>query len=167
MKKNYVLIILFLLFSLFIYLFYRTEKTVINELFVSIISFDKYVELRNSIANTLPLNEHIIYSLPEGLWVFCITLTSKFLFLKIGHREIGCVFIPLIFSIVLEFFQLLNLTNGRFDFWDIGISISFWFLANYFILYKSVEQNILKPISIRSFVCFSSYAIVYLAHVWK
>ncbi len=167
MKKNYVLIILFLLFSLFIYLFYRTEKTVINELFVSIISFDKYVELRNSIANTLPLNEHIIYSLPEGLWVFCITLTSKFLFLKIGHREIGCVFIPLIFSIVLEFFQLLNLTNGRFDFWDIGISISFWFLANYFILYKSVEQNILKPISIRSIICFSSYAIVYLAHVWK
>jgi len=166
-KKNYVLIILFLLFSLFIYLFYRTEKTVINELFVSIISFDKYVELRNSIANTLPLNEHIIYSLPEGLWVFCITLTSKFLFLKIGHREIGCVFIPLIFSIVLEFFQLLNLTNGRFDFWDIGISISFWFLANYFILYKSVEQNILKPISIRSIICFSSYAIVYLAHVWK
>ncbi len=167
MKKNYVLIILFLLFSLFIYLFYRTEKTVINELFVSIISFDKYVELRNSIANTLPLNEHIIYSLPEGLWVFCITLTSKFLFLKIGHREIGCVFIPLIFSIVLEFFQLLNLTNGRFDVWDIGISISFWLLANYFILYKSVEQNILKPISIRSIVCFSSYAIVYLAHVWK
>ncbi len=167
MKKNYVLIILFLLFSLFIYLFYRTEKTVINELFVSIISFDKYVELRNSIANTLPLNKHIIYSLPEGLWVFCITLTSKFLFLKIGHREIGCVFIPLIFSIVLEFFQLLNLTNGRFDFWDIGISSSFWFLANYFILYRSVEQNILKPISIRSIVCFSSYAIVYLAHVWK
>jgi hypothetical protein len=166
-KKNYVLIILFLLFSLFIYLFYRTEKTVINELFVSIISFDKYVELRNSIANTLPLNKHIIYSLPEGLWVFCITLTSKFLFLKIGHREIGCVFIPLIFSIVLEFFQLLNLTNGRFDFWDIGISSSFWFLANYFILYRSVEQNILKPISIRSIVCFSSYAIVYLAHVWK
>ena len=167
MKKNCVLIILFLLFSLFIYLFYRTEKTVINELFVSIISLDKYVELRNSIANTLPLNEHIIYSLPEGLWVFCITLTSKFLFLKIGHREIGCVFIPLIFSIGLEFFQLLNLTNGRFDFWDIGISISFWFLANYFILYKSVEQNILKPIGIRSIVCFSSYAIVYLAHVWK
>jgi len=86
---------------------------------------------------------------------------------EIGHREIGCVFIPLIFSIVLEFFQLLNVTNGRFDFWDIGISISFWFLANYFILYKSVEQNILKPISIRSIVCFSSYAIVYLAHVWK
>jgi len=127
-KKIYVLIILFLLFSLFIYLFYRTEKTVINELFVSIISFDKYVELRNSIANNLPLNEHIIYSLPEGLWVFCITLTSKFLFLKIRHREIGCVFIPLIFSIVLEFFQLLNLTNGRFDFGILAYPFLFGFL---------------------------------------
>jgi hypothetical protein len=136
-------------------------------MFISIVSFDTFSELRTSVTNTLPLNEHIIYSLPEGLWVFCITLTSKFLFLKAGSREFNLLFVPIIFSIGLELFQLLHLTNGRFDCWDIGISILFWAVANYLIKYKSTRQNILKPFTARSFICLLSYGIVYLAHVWK
>lgn len=167
MKKNYYFIALSLLLSLFVYLFYRTEKTVINEIFIYIISFDKFAELRKEVINILPLNEHIIYSLPEGLWVFCITLTSKYLFLKIGKREINLLFLPLAFSIGLELFQLLHLTNGRFDFWDIGFSVFFWAVANYLINSKGIRQNILHPFTINSFVCLLSYLIVYLAHVWK
>lgn len=167
MKKKYCFIILSLLISLFIYLFYRTEKTVINEMFISIITFDRFVELQKSILKTLPLNERIIYSLPEGLWVFCITLTSKNLFLKIGSREINLLFVPLIFSIGLELFQLLHLTNGRFDVWDIAFSILFWAIANYLVIDKSTRQNILNPFSTKSFICLLSYLIVYLAHVWK
>ena len=153
--------------SLFVYLFYRTEKTVINEIFISIVSFDNFVELRRCITGTLTLNEHIIYSLPEGLWVFCITLTSKFLFVKAGSREIDLHFVPLIFSIGLELFQLLHLTNGRFDFWDIGVSVLFWAIANYVIKYNNSRQNILNPFTGRSLICLLSYQIVYLAHVWK
>ena len=167
MKKHHYFIILSLLVGLFVYLFYRTEKTVINELFISIISFENFVELRKSITNALPLYEHVIYSLPEGLWVFCITLTSKFLFFKIGRHEINLLFFPLIFSIGLELFQLLHLTNGRFDFWDIGFSVLFWFIANYLVTYKSTRQNILNPFTIQSIICILSYLIVYLAHVWK
>lgn len=167
MKKNYCFIILSLLFSLFIYLFYRTEKTVVNEIFISIVSFDSFVDLRQRITNTLPLNEHIIYSLPEGLWVYCITLTSKFLFVKIDSREIDLIFVPLICSISLEVFQLLHFTNGRFDFWDIGFSILFWAIAHYLIKHASIKQNILDPFTIRSFICILTYLIVYLAHVWK
>jgi hypothetical protein len=167
LKKNYPLIILSLLISLFIYLFYRTEKTVINEIFISLVSFDHYVALRSSITDTLRLNEHIIYSLPEGLWVFCITLTSKFLFAKVRSREMDLVFVPLIFSTGLELFQLLHLTNGRFDFWDIGVSVLFWAVANYAIKHNGTRQNILDPVTVRSFTCFLSYQIVYLAHVWK
>ena len=155
------------MFSLFIYLFYRTEKTVVNEIFISIISFDRFIELRKSITNTLPLNKHIIYSLPEGLWVFCISLTSKRLFLKVGSLEINLLFVPLIFSIGLELFQLFHLTNGRFDFWDIGFSILFWSIANYLVTHKNTKQNILNPFTIKSFICILSYLIVYLAHVWK
>ena len=166
-KKNYYLIVLSLLISLFIYLFYRTEKTVVNEIFISIISFDKFVEFRKTITNIVSLNEHIIYSLPEGLWVFCITLTSKPLFLKIGNREINLLFIPLTFSIGLELFQLLHLTNGRFDIWDIGFSVLFWSLANYLTTHKDTKQNILNPFTTKSFICLLSYLIVYLAHVWK
>ena len=144
MRKNYFFILISLSLSLFIYLFYRTEKTVINEIFIYITSFDRFIELQKVITNLIPLNKHIIYSLPEGLWVFSITLTSKFLFLKIGNHKINLLFVPLIFSIGLELFQLLNLTNGRFDFWDIGVSILFWFVANYLIPYKTIHQNITK-----------------------
>ena len=126
-----------------------------------------FVALQQHVSITLPLNKHIIYSLPEGLWVFCITLTSKFLFIKIGRREIDLVFVPLFFSIGLELFQLFNITNGRFDWWDIGFAILFWAIAHYLINYKSPTQNILHPFTTRSFVCILSYAIVYLAHVWK
>lgn len=167
MKKSYFLIGVSLLVSLFIYLFYRTEKTVINELFLSIVSFDTFTGLRQRITTALPLNEHIIYSLPEGLWVFCITLTSKSLFLKRGSLEIDLLFVPLLFSIGLELFQVFHLTNGRFDFWDIGASVVFWAAAHYLIEHKDVRQNILDPFTVRSFACFLSYGIVYLAHVWK
>ena len=167
MRKNYFFILISLSLSLFIYLFYRTEKTVINEIFIYITSFDRFIELQKVITNLIPLNKHIIYSLPEGLWVFSITITSKFLFLKIGNHKINLLFVPLIFSIGLELFQLLNLTNGRFDFWDIGVSILFWFVANYLIPYKTIHQNILNPFTTRSLICVFSYIIVYLAHVWK
>lgn len=167
MIKNYFLMFLTLLVSLFIYLFYRTEKTVINEIIISIVSFDRFNEMRKVVTNILPLNEHIIFSLPEGLWIFCVTLTSKYFFLKVGSNQINLIFIPLIFSIVLEFFQLLHLTNGRFDIWDIGLSVLFWAIANFLITYENSKQNILHPFTTNSLICLLSYLIVYLAHVWK
>jgi len=167
LKKRNLLIFFSLAFSLFIYLFYRTEKTVINELFIYIISYEKFDQLRSIIVNALPLSNLVIYSLPEGLWVFCITLTSKFLFVKIGRLEIKLLFIPLVFSISLEVFQLLHVTKGTFDYWDIVFSILFWALANYVINYTKPIRNIIKPFDINSLICLFSYLIVYLAHVWN
>jgi hypothetical protein len=167
MKKHHFLIITSLLISLFIYLFYRTEKTVINEIFISIVSFNTFFKMREYVTKMLSLNEHIIYSLPEALWVFCITLSSKFLFIRIADRELNLLYAPLVFSIGLEVFQLLHLTNGRFDFWDIGLSILFWAIANYFIKDAGARQSILAPFNTRSLICLLTYLIVYLAHVWK
>jgi len=166
-KRNYFIIIFALLISLFIYLFYRTENTVVTDIFISIISHDCFDLLRNRIITAFPLNSYVINSLPEGLWVFCITITSKNLYLKVANKEIYLLFIPLVFSIGLEFFQLLNITNGRFDFWDIVVSIIFWAIANYFIKVHYIKQNIINPITTRSLICIVSYLIVYLAHVWK
>lgn len=165
MKKKYFLIVICLLICLFIYLFYRTEKTVINKIFISVIPIDQFVELRKVVTNTLPLNEHIVYSLPEGLWVFCITLTSKSLYLNIRGCEIDLMFIPLIFSISLEILQLLHITNGRFDIWDIGFSLLFWATANYLIIDTRIKQSIVHPFTTRGLICLLSYLIVYLAHV--
>ena len=167
MKNQHFLIITSLLISLFIYLFYRTEKTVVNQIFISVVSFNTFFEMREHVTKILPLNEHMIYSLPEALWVFCITLTSKFLFMKIANREFNLLYAPLLFSIGLELFQLLHLTNGRFDFWDIGLSTLFWAIANYLVKNASIRQNMRTPFNSRSLVCLLSYLIVYLAHVWK
>ena len=152
---------------MFIYVFYRTEKTLINEILIWHISYDHLFELQERIACSIPLNKHIIYSLPEGLWVFCITLTSQPFFLKIGRREFDLLYLPLIFSIGLELFQLFHFTNGRFDFWDIGASVLFWSIA-YFLSGKNItKQNILNPFTIHSFICVMTYLIVYLAHSWR
>ena len=167
MKKNYLLVALALLFSLFIYLFYRTERTVITQLFISLVSFDKYAEMRRSITATLTFHEFIIYSLPEGLWVFCITLTSLSLFVKVGNRKISLFFAPLLAASGFELLQLLRLTKGRFDVLDIAVSIFCWAIAAYLIKPKPEPQNLFQPFTKRSFVCIVSYLIVYLAHVWK
>ncbi|HWB27569.1 MAG TPA: hypothetical protein VG738_18965 [Chitinophagaceae bacterium] len=167
MKKNYWLIILSLSVSLFIYLFYRTEKTAVNQLLIYMVSRDTFIEWRRAVASALPLNKHIIYSLPGGLWVFCITLTSKFLFIKCGNHNIRLLFLPLVFSIGLELLQLLHITNGRFDFWDIGFYVACWAAAVYLIKHNGTKQNILKPFTASGFVCILSYLIVYLAHVSK
>lgn len=167
MKRKYWLIFLPLLFCLFIYLFYRTEKTVVNQIAISLFSFEGFTKLQHLVSSKLPLNRHVIYSLPEGLWVFCITLTSNFLFVKIGRHQISLLFVPLLFAIGLELFQLLNVTNGRFDYWDIGFSLLFWAVAAFFIKQQSNTQNILHPFTNKSIICLLSYLIVFLAHVNK
>ncbi len=167
MKKEYLYIAVSLLVSLFIYLFYRTEKTVVNEMLISIISFDTYVAWKANVVHFIPINDTIVYSLPEGLWVFCITLTSKPYYIKLRSRRIDCVFIPLVFSIGLEIMQLLHVTNGRFDLMDIGVSIVFWLIGNFAFNNQANKQNILASLNLKTVICVATYAIVYLSHVFK
>lgn len=167
MKKHLVYIIPALLISLFIYLFYRTEKTVINDMFIGLFSKETYHSLKIFFNQKIPLNEYIRFSLPEGLWVFCITLTSKDIYFSYKGREIDFAALPLIFSIGLELCQLFKFTNGRFDFFDILVSIFFWFVAYFIIDHKFIKQNFFKSFNNRSIAFIVNYAIVYLAHVWQ
>ncbi|MDQ8005363.1 MAG: hypothetical protein REI64_11230 [Pedobacter sp.] len=167
MKQKYIFIGVALLISLFIYLFYRTEKTVATNIFIQIISYDSFLALKASIVNALPLNNIVVYSLPEGLWVFCITLTSKSYFINIRNWHFDCVFIPLIFCFTLEIFQFFHITNGRFDFMDIWFCIVFWILGILILRDKVEKENILAWSNSKPFVCLASYGIVYLAHVLK
>lgn len=167
MSRKYILICVALLISLFIYLFYRTNVTVVNEIFIRMLSLDTYIRLKAQIVQVLPLNDMVIYSLPEGLWIFCITLTSKPYYIRLYNRRIDCIFIPLIFCVGLEILQLFHITNGRFDFMDIGVSVIFWILGGYILNDKPEKQNILTRPNSKTIICLASYCIVYLAHVWK
>lgn len=167
MTNKYVLICLSLLVSLFIYLFYRTDRTLVNELVIRILSINTYTNLKSQIVKELPLNNIVIYSLPEGLWVFCVTLTSKPFYIRLNDRRFDCLFIPLIYCISLELFQLFHITNGRFDFMDIGVSVLFWLLGGYVLGDESEKQDVFTRPNSRTIICVASYCIVYLSHVFR
>lgn len=164
--KKYTLIFFCLAISLFIYLFYRTEKTVVVDWFVAFFSIEKYNVLKDFFTTKIHLHQLIIYSLPEGLWTFCITLTSINKFLKIKSYKLDLMYLPLIFTIGLEILQLLHFTNGRFDVWDIIFSVLFWGFA-VIIGKQKTAQNIFKPFNLESFICILSYLIVYLSYVLR
>jgi hypothetical protein len=164
MKRTYSLIALALSVCLFIYLFYRSKKTVINELISLILSPDRYAQYRSSVAAAIPLNDPILFSLPGGLWVFCMTILSKDLYIKIAKHKIRMVFVPVLFAVGLEFFQLLHLTNGTFDFWDVGFYVTFW-LPAYFGFQSRHSQDLLSPFTLKGFICLACFFSVYLAHV--
>jgi hypothetical protein len=164
MKRPYSIIVITLLVSLFIYLFYRTEKTVVNELMLLFLSLGTFAEIRSSITGTIPLNGPIIFSLPGGLWVFCTTVLSKDLYIKIRDHKIRMVAVPILFALGLEFCQLVRLTNGTFDHWDVGFYLMFWWVAYYGFQSRSAQQN-LSPFTFKGFICLACFLSVYLAHV--
>lgn len=167
MKEKYILIGFALLVSLFIYLFYRTERTLVTDIFIKMISFDTYLNLKIFVINAFPLNKLIIYSLPEGLWVFCITLTSKPYYIQLKWWYLDGIFIPLVFCFTLELLQLFHVTNGRFDVMDIVTFVLFWILGCLILINKAEKQNFFGIPMSKSFVCLASYCIVYLAHVFN
>ena len=69
------------------------------------------------------------------------------------------------FPFGLEICQLLHITNGTFDFIDIGFSVFFWLAAYIFVETNDREENIAKSIGMKTASCLASYSIVYLAHV--
>jgi hypothetical protein len=151
--------------SLFIYTFYRSEKTVVNELMILFVSLDTYTAIKTIIVTTFPLNDHIIFSLPGGLWVFCATALSQGFYMQVRDYEIRVTLVPILFAICLEFCQLVHITNGRFDILDLALYVLFWLLAFCLFQSRTTQQNILSPFTLHGFICLACFLSVYLAHV--
>jgi len=167
MKKESLLMAMSLLISLYIYVFYRTERTLVNELVVRLISVQVYSHVKAIVSQSLPISDIMIYSMPEGLWIFCITLTSKPYYVRLFSQHIDCLYIPLIFCLTLEILQLFHVTNGRFDFMDILVFVLFWLLGRYTFSNSCKKQDILSSLDAKTLFCLASYGIVYFAHVFK
>ena len=165
MKRTYSLVIITLLISFLIYLFYRTEKTLVNELVLLFVSADAFAQLRSGITQAVPLGEPIVYSLPGGLWVFCFTMVSKRLHVSITNHNIPLVALPIIFAAGLEACQLFHFTNGTFDVWDIGFYATFWWLAHSGFQARDDRPHVLSLSTPRGFIFLAIFLSVYLAHV--
>jgi hypothetical protein len=137
----------------------------VNELTISILSSEAYGNIKTRIIDAVPLNKLIIFSLPGGLWVFCATALAQDFYIKIKNIRIPLSLIPVHFAIGLEFSQLIHLTKGRFDLWDILSYVMFWWLASYSNQFHRSQQNILSPLTLRGFTCLVCFVSVYLAHV--
>lgn len=150
--------------SLFVYAFYRSEKTLVNSLIIMILSVETYSGLKQAIVNSIPLSDLIIFSIPGGLWVFCATAVSEGFYITIRGRKFQVSLVAVLFAIGLELCQLIGLTNGRFDLLDIAAYLFFWSLAA-FIFETNNTQKKLSPFTLPGFICVACLLSVYLAHV--
>lgn len=165
MKKYIPILAVSLFFCLFIYVFYRTERTLVNQVVIALFSHERYISLKHSVTAVLPLQDYLVYSLPEGLWVFCITLTSSSFYLEVQKRKWYLAVAPLLIALLLELFQLFHFTNGRFDIMDIAFATGFWLLAMYWTRANAGKEPLFQSLNTRTVCCMMSYSIVYLAHV--
>lgn len=166
MKKSNIYIAISLLTSLFIYIVYRTEHTIINNFLLRFVQVEVFRDIKFYIEGNIQLSDFFIYSLPGGLWVFCATLLSKDFYLSMNKYKVSCVFFPLIFSVSLELFQLLKITNGTFDLYDILAAVVFWFTATAMFKKERAKINVFKEKGIKSLSFILSYLIVFLSDVW-
>ena len=165
MKKYIPLLAICLSACLFIYVFYRTEKTLVNYIATALLSKAGYEGIKEIIISILPLRNVIVYSLPEGLWVFCITITSSFFYIRIRNRELSLTLVPILMAVFMEVSQLIGFTNGRFDVMDILFSAVFWMSGLYITKNNPDKEPIFQSFNARAVFCASNYAIVYMAHV--
>jgi len=165
LRTKYTLIVSSLLVSLFVYLFYRTEQTVINHLVIATIGEAPYWVIRDWINQHIHLGPFGVYSLPEALWVLAITLLSKRYYLGLNRLKISLKFVPVLLVIGFEWFQFAHWANGRFDWVDLAGGIVFWVLGLLVLPEKEPKASLLAKWNFHGVACVLSYAIVYLAHV--
>jgi len=162
MSKYKISIIVPLIISLFIYTFYRAEETNVN-LLLKYVFHPDFESIRVYVREAIPLHTVVIYNLPEGLWIFSITLLSSNLFLRIKHRKIYLIYFPIVFVLLLEVLQLLKITDGTFDLLDIGMSSAFWLLAFAYCSTYGSSLRELKNNRARFILFIIVFSLVYLS----
>lgn len=165
MKIKYFIIALALLCSLFVYLFYRTEQTVVNLVVIQIMGWDTFQEIRSGVNSKIILNGFQTYSLPEALWVLCLTLLSKRYKFRLATKEISLVYLPIILAFGFEFFQWIHWSNGSADLNDLWGSLLFWALGMKGFPEREPKIYLSESLNIHAALCTACYAVVYLAHV--
>lgn len=155
-----------LLISLFIYFFYRSEQTLVNHIFNFLLSSNDLSLLRDKVQLLLPLPSIVVYSLPEGLWIFFVTQVSKELIWCRNKRKVSFILLPLLVAITIEIFQYFHITNGTFDHLDLIVAASFWSLSVFLFPPQLDQLKVQYYSNYKTFLFLSSYLIVILSDVF-
>ena len=165
MRIKYFIIALALLLSLFVYLFFRTEQTIVNYLFIKIWGGEPFYQSRAWVTARVNLSNFQMYSMPEALWILAITLLSKRYMIQLGNRHISLWYLPLILAFGFEFFQWMHWSNGSADLNDLLGAGLFWALGMTVFPEKEPKISLFQSFNIHALLCTGAYAVVYLAHV--
>jgi len=163
MNYKYLFASICLLISLWIYVFYRIEQTLINRMIIAITSPLFFKEARQLMQDALKLPNFIIYSLPEGLWVFAVTIISENLTIRFKKIQISIIYMPLVVAYFIELIQYLSWSKGTFDWLDVMVIMSFWTLGYIYVKNNDTSKTI-KP---KLIYVLLTYIMIVLSYVWK
>lgn len=164
-KKESLLSFLFLFIALMIYIIWRSEDVLVNHLVTLIFSPQDFKVWRTAFAARMPLNDLMIYSLPGALWVFVSTVAFKDFYLIIKKYTFNLMFLPFFIALLLELTQLIHLTHGTFDGWDITLALLFWVASIVICPATEIKEDFLKTEqSSKRVRAIISILILYLAH---
>lgn len=160
MKRNLFLISVPLVFCAFICLIYRSQATNLNHLLDTVLGFD-ISGFKDEVRSAFPLNNMVIYNLPEALWIFSLTLLSKGLHLHVFGKKLHFLFIPLFYIFIAEYFQYFQITDGTFDVMDMIVSTVFWCVAIAILYFQPIrdfsKRELLPRLGVYFMVLFSVY----------
>jgi hypothetical protein len=164
--KYNLLVLACLLLCALIYIFYRTESSLINIVLNGFMP-DTFIGFKEGVRNILPLHEAIIYSVPGGLWVFCATLMARNLLLPIFQKQFNLEWFPMGFALWLECWQYFGVVKGRFDLVDILFVLVFGLLAK-FIFNRTYNHPIFFNTLNKQRLAFTFiFLSVFMAHVFE
>lgn len=161
----YASIIVALGISLFIYLGFRTEKTLVNQWCIGLLGRPSWFALRTTLQHVWTPNAFIVYSLPGALWIFAITLLSRPFGIPFKKGNVPLWVLPMVVSVGFEVLQYLHVLNGVFDWHDLWSAVVFWGLGMWVVTPVYARLQPLPFFNLHRIVCGVSYAVVYLAHV--
>ena len=119
-----------------IYVFFRSPEIILNKI---VYSSDLLSEIFIRISPAIQFPNWFIFSLPDGLYVYAATSFHIYMVSKVYNAySIKNIFYISFYSILVEFLQLINLIQGRFDFLDIIFMISGSFISYHLFVKKNL-----------------------------
>lgn len=126
---RYLIVLSFAVFSCFwTAIFYRPLNTHVNNLLVATFGED-FLSLRTTIQANFPLSDTLIYNVPGAMWIFGLSLLGWRLYLGTGVVKIHLFYVALFIGQFFELIQAFQLTDGTFDWYDLGWNFIGFFAA--------------------------------------
>jgi len=125
-----------------IYLLFRKDTLLVFSWLDYIGAIDTLFMIRDNIFFVRKyIPEFIIYSLPDGIWVYSGTVAFIIIWKKSTKNifSVFWVFLPFSCAVVIEIFQLFRIVNGTFC----SVDIVFYILLFCLALYPHVKRGTL------------------------